>query len=292
MNPKQKRPLGVTLLALAFLWIGCFGTLFFPLIGLTGGTFTLWKLAFGAMIHSELWLKIIAHSLDCILFGLYVAYAVIGFGLWKLKNWARKSALTITTLGVVLGLVVALVYVRPLLMGFSVFGCATFYFGWIAWYLMRPRVRFAFDAWSLYDSAGVRREPPQLSKSGRFGVGILCVASCLVLFVVPLYFAIDKEMRGSDAYKLAMHTAQSSPCVLNTLGAPLETRGFMTGEMEESSVEGSAQLSIPIKGPKGKGRLELQAKKLNGSWEIESLIFAHATMQVILAPSESNRACQ
>ena len=89
-----------------------------------------------------------------------------------------------------------------------------------------------------------------------------------------------------------MHTAQSSPCVLNTLGAPLEARGFMTGGMEESSVEGSAQLSIPIKGPRGKGRLELQAKKLNGTWEIESLVFAHATTQFNLVPSESNQGCR
>jgi hypothetical protein len=36
MNAGRKRPLGVTLMALPFLWIGCGGAVFFPIILLTG----------------------------------------------------------------------------------------------------------------------------------------------------------------------------------------------------------------------------------------------------------------
>lgn len=95
MNPNQTRPIGVTLIDLAFLWIGCFGTLFLPLILLTGEMSRLWQFVLGSLIHSEASLKTISYALDAVWFLFYIAYAVTGFGLWKLKNWARKSVLGI-----------------------------------------------------------------------------------------------------------------------------------------------------------------------------------------------------
>jgi hypothetical protein len=292
MNPNKRGPIGVTLIALAFLWIGCGGSLILPIISLTGGTFAMWKLAIGSLIHSEAWLRVIAHSLDCVLFLWYVAYAVIGFGLWKLKNWARKSLIVIAVLGMAVGLVASLMMVRPMILAVSVLGIALAQCGWLAWYLMRPRVRYAFGDWNLYSPTGERIEPPGLSKRRKLGVGILAAASVFVLFVIPLFFAVDSMMRNSGAYQLTLNTAKSSPCVINALGLPLESRWIMTGSIEESSVEGSAQLSIPVKGPKGKGSLDVQAKKRNGSWKINSLLFVHGTTQSSIVPTEASLACQ
>lgn len=95
MNPSRTRPIGVTLISLAFLWIGCCGTLFLPLILLAGGMSSLWRFVLGSMIHSEAWLKAISYTLDAVWYLFYIAYAVIGYGLWKLKNWARKSLLAL-----------------------------------------------------------------------------------------------------------------------------------------------------------------------------------------------------
>ena len=170
MPHKLKRPIGVTLIALAFLWIGCCGTLFLPIIGLTGEMSALWRLSFGSIIHSEAWLKTISYVLDSVWFLLYVVYAVIGFGLWKLKNWARKSVLGIAILGVIGGLIASLVFVRPIALGISVIGMAVVEFGWLGWYLMRPRIRYAFGAWNRYSSAGEWIEPPGLSTRGKLGV--------------------------------------------------------------------------------------------------------------------------
>ena len=292
MNSKQKRPIGVTLIALAFLWIGCCGSVFLPIIALMGGTSAMWRLAIGSMIHSEVWLKVIAHSLDCIWFALYAAYAVIGFGLWKLKNWARKSVLAIAAIGAVLGVIVVLVFVRPVRMALSSFGCMLFYFGWIAWYLMRPRVRYAFGAWSRYSPAGEWIQPSGLSARKKLGIAVLVPASLVVLFVIPLFFAVGSIMRASDDYKLTMSTAQASPCVVNAIGSPLESGWMMTGSTQESSIEGSADLSIPVRGPKGRGSLEVQAKKLNGNWRIDSLVFSHGVVHFNIVPPESNQACQ
>lgn len=291
MNPNRKRPIGVALIALAFLWIGCCGTLFLPVTGMTGGLSSLWRLALGSMIHSKAWLYAISYVLNSVWFLLYILYAVIGFGLWKLKNWARKSVIGIAIVGVIAALVVSLVFVRPIILSISVIGMAVVEFGWLGWYLMRPRVRYAFENWNQYDSAGEWIEPPGLSKRGKLGVGTLTSASFVVLFMVPLFFAIGSMMRSSDAYKLTLNTAQASPCVIDALGSPLET-GWMMGSITESSIEGSAELSIPVKGPKGKGSLDVQAKKLNGNWRIDTLVFTHGAVRSSIVPSESNQACQ
>lgn len=278
------------LIALVFLWIGCGGTLFLPIIALAGGMSSLWRLALGSMIHSKAWLNTISYVLNSGLFLLYVLYAVIGFGLWKLKNWARKSVLGIAIAGVIAALVISLVFVRPIVLSISVIGMAVVEFGWLGWYLMRPRVRYAFGNWNRYSSSGEWIEPSGLSKRGKLGIGTLVAASFVVLFVVPLFFAVDAMIRKSDAYKLTLNTAQASPCVTDALGSPLEP-GWMTGSITESPIGGSAELSIPVKGPKGKGNLDVQAKKLNGNWRIDTLVFTHGAAHLSIVPSESSQAC-
>jgi hypothetical protein len=99
MISQKKRPVGVTLLAAMFLWIGCLGTIFFPIILLSGGTTTLWGLIAPEAIHSQLLLQITSYLFFSVWFLFYVAYAVIGFGLWKLRNWARRSVLALTVVG-------------------------------------------------------------------------------------------------------------------------------------------------------------------------------------------------
>jgi hypothetical protein len=291
MIPKRNRPVGVTLIALAFLWIGCCGTVFPPIIGLTGGMNATWHTALGSMIHSEASLNVISHALDYVLFLLYIAYAVIGFGLWKLKNWARRSLLGIAIFGVVATLVVSFVFVRPIAFGVALVGMAFVEFGWLALYLMRPRVRYAFGAWNRYSLAGEWIEPPGLSRRRRVSIGLLVPASLIALFGVPLYIGVDAELRDSDAYKLTMYTAETSPCVTNALGSPLEAGWIFAGGIEESSDEGSANIRIPIRGPRGKGNLDVQANKLNGNWRIDSLVFTHGAVRFGIVPSESNQVC-
>jgi hypothetical protein len=173
-----------------------------------------------------------------------------------------------------------------------VVGLSVVELGWIGWYFLRPRVRYSFGAWNRYSAAGERIEPPGLSRKWKIGIGLLVPASLFVLFLTPLSFGIDAMIRNSGAYKLAFKTAQGSTCVSNALGSPLESRWMVSGNMEESSIKGSAELDIPIKGPKGKGNLDVHATKLNGNWIINSLVFSHGTSQSSLVPSESSQACQ
>jgi hypothetical protein len=292
MPYQRKRPVGVTLLAIMFLWIGCVGALIFPIVGLTGGASELWRLAFGSVIHSAETIKTISVVLDFILLVFYVAYAIIGFGLWKLKDWARKAVIGLSIFGIAAVAVVGIAIVRPLIYGFIGLGAALVEFGWIAWYLMRPRVRYAFGAWNRYTPAGEWIEPPGLSKRSKVGVGFLVAASVCVLFIVPLFLAIDAEMRASAPYKMGLDAAQTSPCVVKALGLPIKPGSVFSGSIEESSTEGSAQLSYSISGPAGKGNLSVRATKARGNWNIDSLAFTHGAIRSVLVPSGLDHDCQ
>jgi hypothetical protein len=174
MLSQRKRPVGVTLLAIVFLWIGCFGTLIFPILALTGSTSELWHLILGPVIHSGTWMKALSGVLNSVWFLFYVAYAVIGFGLWRLRDRARKTVLGLSIFGIAASAVVAVLLVRSFMYGLVVFGAALVEFGWIAWYLVRPRVRYAFGAWNRYAPTGEWIEPPGLSKRGKLGIALLC----------------------------------------------------------------------------------------------------------------------
>lgn len=182
MNLNRKRPVGVTLIALAFLWIGIVGALFFPILWLTGGSYDL-------TITSSASTRFVPRVLEFSLYLIYLAYAVIGFGLWKLKNWARICVLAIAVIGFLAALVIGPVFKLPTLMAISIFGMAATELGWMGWYLLRPNVQNAFGTWKRYTPDGEWIQPPILSGRGRLGAGILFTAIFVVVFLIPLAIA-------------------------------------------------------------------------------------------------------
>src|SRR5580692_5004184 len=95
MNDRHKRPLGITLLALPFLWIGCLGTLIFPILLLTGGVGQLSEAFLAQRIQSDGLRFAVATLLTLIWFGMYVLYGFIGLGLWRLRKWAWWAAVIV-----------------------------------------------------------------------------------------------------------------------------------------------------------------------------------------------------
>lgn len=292
MNPKRLRPIGVTLLAVAFLWIGCIGTLIFPIIALAGGGSELWRLIAGKAIHSDTVLRATSYVFGLIWFLLYVAYAIIGFGLWKLRDWARKSVLAINLLGIAAGFLCALIFARPAAFAVAIMIGTVVPFGWFAWYLIRPRVRFAFGAWpAVGDSTATEEPPPGLSRRGKVFVGLLLAAS-LASYVAVLAIAVENMIRSSDIYRIAVTDAQNSPCASEVVGNPLAADWGVGGDLSEGGEGGSAELRIPIHGPRGKGSLDLSAEKASGKWKINSLALLRGSDRYLIVPSAPDGSCQ
>ena len=289
MQTSKKRPLGVTLIALIYLWIGCGGALFFPVIAFTGGTSGLWQIVAGNTIHSEAGLRISGYLFAMIWYSAYVAYAIAGFGLWKLRNWAREFVIGINLFFGSVGIIVALCFSRPLPLAIPTLIAALVPLAWTVWYLRRPRVRFAFGDLQLSEGTDPESLPGGLTRTGiAWLVG--GVVSAFALFFICVFALVESMIHLSGGYKLALANANKSPCAVKALGSPITAGWLISGSTNETGSDGTANLTIPVKGPKGKGSLEVESKKADGTWEIESLQLSTDSDQIQLVPA--NSPCQ
>ena len=76
--------------------------------------------------------------------------------------------------------------------------------------------------------------------------------------------------RRSDAYKLAVATARTTPLFTETLGAPAKEAWFSGGSIEYGNPT-TAKLTIPVAGSKQKGDLRVVAVKEGRHWKLKEL---------------------
>jgi hypothetical protein len=144
MRSKSKRPVGVTILAIGQVWIGCLNILFIPVFGLH----IVWGHTVESWVASHVWFRPFATTGEVVLLTLYTG---IGVGLWKLYPWARRAEIGVMGVGALTCIGVDLSMQPPAL---AIVGVAWYVigFGFVIWYLMRPRVRASFSSLELNDA--------------------------------------------------------------------------------------------------------------------------------------------
>lgn len=111
--------------------------------------------------------------------------------------------------------------------------------------------------------------PPKSSKRWL----LLLPAGCLGMMLVccgaggAIYASIAAAMRSSEPYQHALTVARQNDEVVTALGEPIEEGWFVTGSIQTSGSGGSADLRIPISGPKGDGHLRVVATRYADAWE-------------------------
>lgn len=253
MSSKRKRPVGITLLAISFLWIGGIGTLVFPIMTLSAGAIV-WAQLTGILGQSHSWLRFVArfgeYPFFITWFLFYLAYAFIGFGLWKLRKWARKAVLGLFIVSAIGSFAMTVFFVRPAAFASAMIAGETFPFAWITWYLMRRRVRFAFGAETQEEDAPGSEIPEGMSRGGKALTATAIIAT-LGLFVGFLLFAVEDMFHRSQIYQITLSEAGSSSCVASRIGIPLTPGWFVSGNMEESDSTGSLTSKSLSTGPRG-----------------------------------------
>jgi hypothetical protein len=185
MNLKQKRPIGVTLLALMFFFIAFTKTISDPFIFGFSSDADVWQNFIARFIHSARLLRFTSQLFLPLTYLIFGALAIVGYGLWKLQKWSRQTVFALIVFACTIGVLFEPNPVRPGSFAHnSIVAWAISYawwvnpFLWIAWYLNRPRVRFVFGAWpSITGGEPTPGPPPNLSKIGKFWVAAALVAS-------------------------------------------------------------------------------------------------------------------
>ncbi len=102
------------------------------------------------------------------------------------------------------------------------------------------------------------------SKWARVAIVVLGLV-LLVSVIVVIAF------NNADATKLAASTATSNAALVERLGSPMKTGRLIGGAIEVTPGTGTADLAIPISGPRAKGTLYALAVKEAGVWKLTSL---------------------
>ncbi len=100
---------------------------------------------------------------------------------------------------------------------------------------------------------------------------------CLGCLVIPLAFfgvlgaGFFGVVKGSDVYRDALALVETHPLVIESLGEPIATGWQFQGSVNLEGSGGTADFSLPISGPKGSGRLYVEAEKWAGEWTYHRL---------------------
>jgi uncharacterized membrane protein len=189
---KRNRPVGITLLALLYFFIAFTQVISNPIIGISSYA-DYWQQFTARFFHSAELLKVTSYVFPPLTYLYYGAHAVIGFGLWKLKEWSRIAVLVLIAFGCAIGVL----FERSSDMSASFAHSAAVawmlsYARWVlpllwtAWYLTRPRVRFAFGVWpSIARNDTTTELPSGLSKTGKLWVYAAAAAS-IAIFICSM----------------------------------------------------------------------------------------------------------
>lgn len=117
--------------------------------------------------------------------------------------------------------------------------------------------------------------PPPPQKSGGcfkgFAIGcsiilVLGLASILALFVF-----VFSVLKRSDVYHEAYARSSSDPRVIEALGTPIEKGWWVMGHINFKNNTGTADLDIPISGPKGNARVHAEATREGDTWTYSTI---------------------
>ncbi|MBT8273886.1 MAG: cytochrome c oxidase assembly factor 1 family protein [Bacteroidia bacterium] len=117
----------------------------------------------------------------------------------------------------------------------------------------------------------------QKSWFGRNWPWLLPVGGCLTIILLFIFgvgaaiFGVAEALKGSEPYEFAVEESINSPELMEILGEPIKTDGFMEGTVNFKNESGRVDIKIPLRGPKGAATIEVKGTKEDGIWTYEKL---------------------
>jgi hypothetical protein len=100
---------------------------------------------------------------------------------------------------------------------------------------------------------------------------VAAIAIAGFLLVGAIAAGVLSLIKSSDVYQQAVTKVQNSPAALEALGKPVVPGWWLSGSINVSGSSGSADIAIPVSGPKAKGTVYAVASKRAGRWQFQTL---------------------
>lgn len=102
-------------------------------------------------------------------------------------------------------------------------------------------------------------------------LGCLPIIIAFILLFTAMVSKVTDMFKGSEPYETGMTTLLQNELVIKKLGEPIEPNGMFQGNINYENDQGTADLKIPVKGPKGKANLLVLAEKNGDIWTYQTL---------------------
>jgi hypothetical protein len=126
-----------------------------------------------------------------------------------------------------------------------------------------------------------------LDRHARWKIPLGCLTLILLLagFVGSIFTVISYSFHNSYVFQEAIARAERNRQVTDRIGTPLRSAWLPEGRIAVSGATGTAQMAIPITGPRGKATIHLDARKVAGEWQFLTLQveFENSTFVNLLA---------
>lgn len=113
-----------------------------------------------------------------------------------------------------------------------------------------------------------------VGRNWKWLVPTLCLVGLLVICTIAglIFYGVTGWMKSTEAYQTALVRAKENPEVVSALGEPIVEGILMSGNINESGSSGSADMAIPISGPKDEATIYVVATQTAGKWTFSNLI--------------------
>ncbi len=113
------------------------------------------------------------------------------------------------------------------------------------------------------------------SRNWKWAVPAGCVTLCVfwIVAISALIYGMFFLMKTADVYEQALQEVKNNPQVIASIGSPVKDGWYMTGTIKTSGSGGEADISFPVSGPQGSGKVYAVAEKSAGKWTFTTLVF-------------------
>ena len=96
--------------------------------------------------------------------------------------------------------------------------------------------------------------------------GCLGLLVVFILFIGSIFYGVTAVLEESQPYEYALETINQDKGITSALGSPIVKDGMIQGSYNNSNGHKTADMKIPISGPKGSGTLFVKATRNDGDW--------------------------
>jgi hypothetical protein len=96
--------------------------------------------------------------------------------------------------------------------------------------------------------------------------GCMSLIVIFLIFIGSIFYGVTAAFEESQPYEYALETINQDEEIISALGSPIVKDGMIQGNYNNTNGNKTADMKIPVSGPKGSGTLFVEATGKDDNW--------------------------